>query len=118
MDDITERIQFNMYRDIVGRQMFCSVSGAVLDIRTAVVIERADGKTIAIVDPEVWATTHGAVRAVMITSRIIIAGVIQPDPCPTCSAERTWGTDPSDEQAERFAWCEACAVATFPSEVS
>jgi hypothetical protein len=40
-----------------------------------------------------------------------------PPPCPVCRAPRTWDIDPSDTDAEWFAWCETCAEGEFPSQM-
>jgi hypothetical protein len=76
--DFAEQIEHRMYAQMVGRQMFCPIGGQVLDIRTAVVLEEADGiKTIGIFSPETWEKIKVAALQAVPSARIVIDGKVQ-----------------------------------------
>jgi hypothetical protein len=77
--DFAEQIEHNMYAHMVGRQIFCPMAKQVLDIKTAVVVEEADGiKTLAILSPEGWERVRREVLAIVPDARIVINGKVQP----------------------------------------
>lgn len=61
-DFMRDMVTTELYRFAIGKQMFCPVTGAVLDIRTAVIVESSDGeRIITIVSPEGWEERREAV---------------------------------------------------------
>lgn len=73
-----ELIEHKMYAYLVGKQMFCPMTGKVLDIRTAVVLEHPEGRrTLAIVSPEAWAEKEAAVRETLPDVVVVIDGKVQ-----------------------------------------
>jgi len=60
MDLLPAKLSREMLRYAIGRVMTCPVTGAVLDVRSAVLVESADGtRLIACVSAEGW-RQHGA----------------------------------------------------------
>lgn len=53
--NLRETVEFEERRWLVGRQITCP-SGRVLDVRTAVVLETAEGKHLGVLSPEAWAS--------------------------------------------------------------
>lgn len=78
MTDLTDRLEHEMYAWLVGKYMTCPATGKVLDVRTAVVVEEADGiKTLGVFSPEGWAEIKDRVLAQLPTCRIVINGKVQ-----------------------------------------
>lgn len=75
--DLQEHLNQQLYAGIVGRVMTCRATGAVLDVRTAVVIEDADERVQAVLSPEGWARVKDAVTARVPNLRIVINGKVQ-----------------------------------------
>ena len=75
MSDFEDRINHEVYRYAVGKQLFCPVTNAVLDVRTAVVVESANGEhIITVVSPEGWAERGPALLSKFPTLHIIELG--------------------------------------------
>jgi hypothetical protein len=63
-DYMRDKLNEEVYRHAIGKLIFCPVTGRVLDIRTAVVVESSDGeRIITIVSPEGWTERGEAVLA-------------------------------------------------------
>ncbi len=76
--DLRDKLEHDLYAWLVGKAMFCPYGGQVLDIRTAVVVEEADGiKTLGIFSPETWAVIKDRVLATVPTARIVINAKVQ-----------------------------------------
>lgn len=65
-DPVLERhLQRQMIKYAVQMRMMCPLTGVVLDQRTAVAIETAEGKFLGVVAPEAWVDVEPTVRAKM-----------------------------------------------------
>lgn len=53
MNPLETRVDLEIRRHAVGNAITCSVTGAVLDVRTAVLVE-TNGKTMGVLSPEGW----------------------------------------------------------------
>lgn len=72
-DVLGERVQLEIRRAAVARDIFCPVTGGVMDVRTAVLIESvAHGTTLACLSPEGWRTRREALTAVHDSGRMLI----------------------------------------------
>jgi len=118
--DFAEQIEHNMYAWMVGQQMFCPYGGQVLDVRTAVVVEEADGiKTLGIFSPQTWAEVKGIVLGKIPDARVVIDGrvnatVVDGEPqyhkpyCPAIKGRDTEEIPYAQAMRDEFTPCERC----------
>lgn len=70
---LDERVQREIRKAAVQRQIFCEVTNNVLDERTAVLIEsERHGQTLAILSPEGWKLRREALTGVHNSGRMLI----------------------------------------------
>lgn len=73
MDLLPAKLSREMLRYAISRVMTCPATGAVLDIRSAVLVESADGtRLIACVSAEGW-RTHGAGVLAIVPDAVVMA---------------------------------------------
>jgi hypothetical protein len=66
MDDAESRASWEIRRAAVARAIFCPVTGQVLDVRTAVLLESARRRRVlAVLSPQGWALREEVVRAAL-----------------------------------------------------
>lgn len=62
--DMAQKLTNAVYAGFVGHQMTCPVTGAVLDFRTAVVVENVEtDRVIMVLSPEAWEQRAGNLTA-------------------------------------------------------
>lgn len=55
MSDLQEHVQRELLRYALQRTITCPITGAVLDVRTAVMVENSAGTAVlGVVSPEAW----------------------------------------------------------------
>jgi len=66
MGYLEDKVSMELRRGAVARAIFCPVNGAVLDVRTAVMVESANGlRLLAVMSPEGWALRGDAILSAM-----------------------------------------------------
>lgn len=75
--NMQEYVTHQVYAHIVGRAMTCPATGAVLDVRTAVVVEDAQEKVLGVLSPEGWEQIKDGVKAKVPNLRTVINGEVQ-----------------------------------------
>lgn len=63
MSTLAETVRDEMIRYLVSKAIACPKTGAILDVRTCVVINDNDGDPLAVLSPEGWAQIDQAGRA-------------------------------------------------------
>ena len=65
MPDLKETLHAELVRYLVQKAVFCPGTGAVLDVRTCVVLVDADGDPAVVLSPEGWANVPEANRELL-----------------------------------------------------
>lgn len=79
MTALSDELEVRLWAHLIGRQMACPVTGQLLDVRTAVCVEAADGvTTLGIFSPQGWEQTARQLMADKAPdARIIVHGQLQ-----------------------------------------
>ena len=72
MNDLEEILRTEMVKYLVQKTIFCSGTGQLLDVRTCIVLNDADGDPAAVLSPAGWANVTPANRELLADRGITI----------------------------------------------